>query len=606
MGLLTNLVQMKANRDLQAKETAIEGFKSVLTNKNATPEMRQWAQQGVLDLTTNAIAGEGKGAGGKKQHAGVKQVLGSILGGLATINPMASGPSKGTRQQIAGAMANRPQKMELTEEEREAIVQRQQEAADKLQLAFQAKLDAQQAAFKREEGQKDWELWLDRGQKQGLTGRDLAEYAATKGQKLPNVPAGAPKVLYGKIKGQGDGVEILTFNPRDPSGYQDAQGNTYTKDQIEITGPPQPNQRLYGQALLASEYVKSKGYKPGSPEYDYWFGQVANQLLSVPIQRTQQAMGIAGFESGIGPGQGMPNIPENPNKGETAPAPGAAPARTTPGARTAPGAPAPGVPGARTPFTGIAPGAPGAPRTAAPGTTGTNDRFIGMFMDSLYGNLPGGTGGPARIGVIKGREALRKATGLDPVTFSTLEAQSKESLKTFNQIRLRRGAVDQLNSILGQFGDEAVKRAKGALQTGSPFLNKHIRDIELAAVGDPDLRRFLVAFNGFERQYTNLTAGGTFSRAMLPVATGDRVDKVLNPNATLAEVIDAVDQVKIEGQREQQGLKDSEKDTIQEAVDAIKGKPTSTPTGTPTGTPTPGGTKLSPAAKRYLDRVMGR
>src|SRR5262249_47924274 len=160
------------------------------------------------------------------------------------------------------------------------------------------------------------------------------------------------------------------------------------------------------------------------------------------------------------------------------------------------------------------------------------------------------SGGAAKVGIQKGREALKKQTGLNAVDFSMVEAANKDERKAFGNTIQRHVAVSRLNEIMSQFGDETILRAKDALQTGSPLLNKPIREIKLETVGDPKLRRFLIALNGFDRQYTSLTSGGSLSNAQLPVSTQQEVKKIIDPNMTLPEVIAAVEQVKTEGKRE--------------------------------------------------------
>jgi hypothetical protein len=176
------------------------------------------------------------------------------------------------------------------------------------------------------------------------------------------------------------------------------------------------------------------------------------------------------------------------------------------------------------------------------------------------------------------------------------EAMSKDDRKSVSQTIQREVATKRVNEVLNEFGDELVARSKDALQTGSPILNKPIRSIELAAVGDPNLRKFMVALNAFQRQYGILTAGSPQSIAQLPVAVREDVEKILSPNATLGEVIAMVDQVKREGKREAQGFDKSVKDTLSDMSGRFKGgqqnvqqEQQGTPTRTATG---PNGQKL--------------
>lgn len=608
MGIISDLVNMKAAQDAKAKQGPLDVARLVLSDENATPEAREWATNSVVSLLSDTFGGKGKGgrssggggggAGGGGKDGGLGGFFKTLLGGISQ-NPYTA--SKGVKEKVSEIGAGRPKRFELTEEEKQAAKDRATAAADKEKLEYEQKLQGQkdQAKFEADQKQEaenrrvqliydneDYDRWTERGSKLGLTGRDLAEFAATKGQKMPTqASAGTPRVLYGKVKGQEDqGLQILTFNPRNPgAGFVDASGREYTKDEIsDISNSPPAAQRLYGRPLEISQYVQSKGYKIGSPEYNYYFGQIAGADLQTSLGRTQQLGAIDTAQSGIGLGQGFPAIPQNPNPqegagGNQAPAAGPAqtgqpgPTSTTPGLGT-------GRPPALPPFNQVAPGQQGAATTpkqplapkAAATSTNPNDRFVSMYLSSLFSDAPV-TGGAAKVGIIKGREALQKVTGLSPIDFSLIEASSKDNRTAMAQTIQRAVATSRVNEVLNEFGDETMKRAASALNTGSPFLNKHVRDIDVAAVGNPDLKRFLTALNGFQRQYGILTSGSPQSIAQLPVAVRNDVERIIDPNATLAEVIATVDQVKIEGKRETQGFKNSIQDTMSQISSGLGG-----------------------------------
>jgi hypothetical protein len=137
MGVISDLVRMKGQKDLQAKQGTIDALKIVLTNPNATPEAREWANTslvGLLDGEFGTGGGKGKGGGGggggsgsgtsgSKTPAATASGGGSIfhhiLSGLNQMNPYTAGnKTKQAQQQIAGS---RPQKMELTQDEQEQL-----------------------------------------------------------------------------------------------------------------------------------------------------------------------------------------------------------------------------------------------------------------------------------------------------------------------------------------------------------------------------------------------------------------------------------------------------------------------------------------------------
>src|ERR1017187_6125739 len=92
---------------------------------------------------------------------------------------------------------------------------------------------------------------------QHLVGKDRLEYIETGKFPTERAAGAAPKVLYGKIKGQ-EGTQLLTFNPRNPNGYVDASGKEYSKDQVELTGPPAPTDRLFGRSLEIAKIVEGE------------------------------------------------------------------------------------------------------------------------------------------------------------------------------------------------------------------------------------------------------------------------------------------------------------------------------------------------------------
>jgi hypothetical protein len=557
-GLLSQMVGLKFEKDKQALTGAIEGAKTILSSPTSSPEAQQWAIRSIVSLTGPVLDGgggksKGGGAGtsaGSGKGGGISHFFGELLTGLAGGRP--NQPHRDVQQAVSQAQAGRPpiEKMTLTPEEQSQLKNRQLAIESQETLRQEEALAQQQRKRELLQGQEDWEMWSKRGKELGLTGRDLAEYAGTKGQRIPTQSTGASRVVYGKIKGQEDqGTQPLSFNPRDPEGYIDVNGRSYTKEEVELTGPPAPADRLFGQSLVISKIVEGEGYKRGTPEYDQRFGEIASTYIGTALGRTQQQIAIDEYRSGIGAGQGVPpsRTPLPAAAGTTAAPKTTAPATTgTPTTTTAPTSTAP-VPSST----------PGTAATTASSAPAGKDRFISMYIDSLFGNIPSGGGGADKVGIIKGREELLKRSGLDPATFAVIAAENKNFLKSIAETVMREAAVQRVNETLNQFGEELLLRANEVLQTGSPVLNKPIRSLTTLTVGNPDLRKFMIALNGFQRQYSTLTAGGALSRAMLPVSVGEKVDEIIGANMTLGETIALVQQVKREGQREAAGFKDA-------------------------------------------------
>lgn len=598
-GIGRGLVE-RARRKDELRAESLKGALSAIANVSSSPNFNPEWSGDMVDQAMTAVrnySGTGEKVatkpGGKANHAqdpltAVQQFLTTTLkSGAEKMHKPSQSPEYSDK--LAGDRAGPEKAAEtgkpgkgplfLSQKEREEIKLRQDRAAEEqkkeVELQYQekkAKLDFDLTKQQRHE------IAMDAGLKPGTT--EYQHVLVNGVLPLDRTLTGTPRVFYGTIKGQEDqGMQVLTFNPKDPAGgFIDAGGKSYRKEEITgVSNTPPPAQRMFGRTLEISKYVESKGWKPGSPEYNYYFGLIAGADLQTSIGRIQQTGAIAGYESGIGMGQGFPAVPDNPNKGKetgskpeltskvpggtassrlrlgtgipdgSAATPGAAKPRLTPKAATA------------------APGAPGAPKRA----DNANDRFVSMYLGSLFGDS-GAMGGAAKVGVIKGREELKRVTGLTGVDFSMLEASTKDQRKAFSDTIQRAVATQRVNEVVQQFGEEVLIRAKSALQTGSPFLNKPIRFVLREAVGNPDLQRFLLALNGFQRQYSVLTAGSPQSRAMLPISVGEKVDKILDPNSTIEEVIASVEQVKIEGRREADGFKNAAKDVVDQISGSLK------------------------------------
>jgi len=554
MGLITNLVRMKSEQDFNAKQAAIQGLQAALTG-SPTREAREWANRGITELLDNTFGGGGKGKGGKGGGGGVGDVFKGILSRLSALNPATA--SQGTKDAIKEIGATRPPQLQMTPEEQETASARKEAIASGQRLAEQKALDEQKRQAKLQNDQEDWEIWSKRADEvlgTGASARDRAEFIATKGQKLPTQSAGAagtPRMIWGKVKGE-EGVQPLFVNPKNPSNYVAVGGRELNSGEVELTAAP-PTERLTGRPLEIAKYVQGQGFKPGTPEFERRYSEVAGADIGIHLGRVQQQAAIDQAQSGIGLGAGIP--PSRTSATAPAPAP-----KSTPAALSAPSAPSARVDSTRTPAT-----------SSAAATAPADDKFISMFLGDLLGTVKT-TGGAAKVGVIKGQEALRKLLKLGPVDFSLTAAMAQDDRKAFSQTIQRAVATQRVNEVLNEFGDEVVKRADKALQTGSPILNKPIREIELKAVGDPDLRRFMIALNGFQRQYGILTSGSPQSIAQLPVTVGQRIEHIIDPNATLGEVIASVDQVKTEGRREAQGFKRAIEDTAGQITGALGGK----------------------------------
>jgi hypothetical protein len=72
---------------------------------------------------------------------------------------------------------------------------------------------------------------------------------------------------------------------------------------------------------------------------------------------------------------------------------------------------------------------------------------------------------------------------------------------------------------------------------------------------------------------------------MLPVSTGEKVDQILNPNATLAGVLGLVNQVRTQARLEQEGMQDSLDKLKSEIKSSVLGRASAPPPGAPKAAP---------------------
>ena len=567
MGALTQLIQMKRQQEAQGVVDSLAPSQFILKSfekdpSSVDPTVLEQALKNIQEIG-NAESGQSGGAGGKggkgKGGGAGGKGLGDLFANIASLG------IAGVRKQEL----SRRERMQTAETDvarsNPLLKLRTPEARQEIALRMQAVEAAEQRKQQRIADQEAYEDRVKRADATGVTGRDRTEYLLT--GKFPTgtgATGGAPRVVYGKIKGQeAEGVQPLSFNPRDPNGYIDVNGRTYTKEQVELTGPPAPTDRLFGRSLEIAKIVEGEGYKRGNPEYNQRFGQIAAADIGTSIAAQQQRMGIAGYESGIGAGQGIP-----PDRSGGPPAPPAATA--TPSAAPAATAATPtATPPAKprlTPRTATA-----TPTPAAVKSDVMTDRFVSMYIDSVFGNRPPG-GGAANIGVIKGRDALRKRLGLDPVTFSAVMAGDKAEVKAMFDTVERKVAIERVNNVLALVGDRTIQNAQRVVNTGSPWLTRPWRKIERGATGDPALEAFLIDMNEMTRQYTTLTAGGALSKAMLPEGAAEKVEAILDPNATLQEAIAQVQEVKQFGRMEQQGFATTQQHIVQKILSDVGGR----------------------------------
>jgi hypothetical protein len=407
----------------------------------------------------------------------------------------------------------------------------------------------------REEATKDYEIWYKRGKEAGLTNpRDLAEFAATKGQKMPSGgSSGATKQWV--LRPGSEEPELAFVNKNDPSGYVDVDGKSIPGAKAVAT-PTQ--ERLYGAIQGYYHYWRGKGL--GDKEAKAKAGEDYRDNLGKHLGRLEQQANIDAALSGVGIGPGFINRP-------------ALAAGTAPGTprTTTPPLPPPRVPAKSTGTTTSA---------TAPLRASLNPHEQEDVMYYLTTITGGAKSVPkaAQVRVQNGQRALSKLTGLDPMALAAELSEMPALAKQLGETIQRAGAIQRLNNTIERHGAILEGVAKNVAQTGSPFLNLPVREWKRKAVGSEELKRFVVALNELQREYAYLTAGGAQSKAMLPVHTSESMDKILSEDSTLAEIIAAVDQIRTGAKTEQEAMKKTQED-IKESMrtgkigQAISGAP---------------------------------
>lgn len=229
-------------------------------------------------------------------------------------------------------------------------------------------------------------------------------------------------------------------------------------------------------------------------------------------------------------------------------------------------------------------------------------KFIDLYLGQLMGTSPRGGDSFTRAGVTKGQELLaseaRKA-GIDPMDLVASAVMAKEQSKAIGQTIERVVGLKRATDVMEQLAPRLKENLAKIPQAIAPYLNKPLRDIDLGLVGDPDLRRFLVDLNDFARQYTVVTAGGTLSRAQLPVSTASEVDRIINGNGTVKEVQDTVEEVQELARRELTGMQNTINDTKKAMQAGALGQAAGNTPATTQQPPAAGGMTLDEFKKKH-------
>jgi len=401
------------------------------------------------------------------------------------------------------------------------------------------------------------------------------------------------QVLYKK-----PGSEELNVgwaDPRDPGKVFDAATGTaleqgqFTLVDKSLAGAEE-RAKYWGE--FGRYYQAARGQGLSDEQARKAAGDMVYKHYGVQIGRQEQQIAIDRTLSGIGAGSGVPKsaLPNMPPS--TLPGTGGGSTRpTTPAPSAIPRQPAQAST-VQTPFGKL--------------TQQQSDDVL-YYLSTLTGTSGGRGGGKA--GQVRAQEGLRiiaKQTGLDPMTLTARLTETPALAKQIGETVQRSGAIQRLNNTIDTHGKILLDVAQKLKDTGSPLLNRPVREWSRLAVSDPDFKRAQVALNEIQREYAYLTAGGAQSRAMLPVHTSESMDKILSLDSTLPEMAAEVQQIGVGAKAELQAMNKTVQDLQQQMISGPAGQATGAPQRTSPPPATGGGPKPTNAADYLKSIGMGQ
>lgn len=439
-----------------------------------------------------------------------------------------------------------PQSRFFTQAELDALQQQKQEQA----LQFAGRGQRQTADIGRETGSKDFDFWYEKGNKLGLQGRDLAEYAATQGKKLPAGGGSGLSKEWVLRPGSEDPERAWVDKNNPGGGYIDMRTGERMSPETKASGAP-TKERLYSAIQGYYHYWLGKGLNPKDALAKA--GDDFRENQGKHLGRLEQQSAIDQALSGVGMGRGFSGQASTGAPKPTTPpvASGNVPRGTLPTT--------PAMPPSRVAAGGATGGAAKPSAATAPLRSTLNPKETEDVQYYLTTIMGGSKSVPraAQVRVQNGIRALAKVTGLDPMSLSAELAEQPALAKQLGETVQREGAIQRLNATIERHGKVLEDVAAKVQQTDSPFLNRPIREWKHKAVGSPELKQFDIALNALQREYAYLTAGGAQSKAMLPVNTSAHMEKIFSNDSTLGEIMAEVAQVRREAQQEEAAMKDT-------------------------------------------------
>lgn len=162
--------------------------------------------------------------------------------------------------------------------------------------------------------------------------------------------------------------------------------------------------------------------------------------------------------------------------------------------------------------------------------------------------------GKAQIKAQKGQEVLQKLTGLNTVDLGTQLADLKANQKALGALSEYSAAFGRVQQVIQEHG-KVLEDAATAYGPGNvPLANKTWQWLESNLSAHPELEKYQIAINAVQREYARMISGGVQSRAQLPVSATEKGETAIRGNATIKDIVAAVQQLKTEAETEQKGF----------------------------------------------------
>ena len=572
MGVITSLI--RANREKKAMDEEHQLRAFTLASQSDDPALKQWGIRSITELgEKNAPNPE------VKKHI---PVLGKIAGLMGQMNPVPKapkpigGPAPEYSQERADAeksrqtelatqrqsiVNNRATQDELTSNELQRLnyfdeldksgLPLDEIAEAKKQYHLTGKKPTDRGSWEHGEmtfpGTKVPAFGVTFNKATGMYRRDGKPYTPPDNAIFKGTGGAAPTMRseWVQVPGEKEPRRAL-IDPKNPNGYLDEHSEQLPEGTRAVATPQQ--QRLYG--AIQGYYYDGVARGMNDADARKHAGEMFMQYQGATLGRLQQNAAMD---------EALSSIPLGPGFRGTGAKPTGAAGAGNPGAVT-PGTPKPTAT-TKTPLA----------------MTEQEQNSVNMYLGKMLGTTPGAGGKAFEIGALKGQRILAKRTGLDPMTLNANLVQNQGLGKALKDSMERAASIQRINETLDKHGDVLVGLAKQVLDTGSPLLTRPLRSIKLETVGDPTIRKYMIALNAVQREYAYLTAGGAQSRAMLPVTVSGSMENMFEKNATLEEVVGSIQQVKIEAQKEQEAMVSQQKKIVEQMQGGAVGQAVGSP-----------------------------